>query len=107
MMRRPTTRAAIGRPKQEVELPKKVPTAKRRFRGGSGREWEAEICMHSGDNQQSPNLLVIFRDPVRVEPDRYNTLPPGSPKVPREAAKVMSDDELRALLERSVKMKRA
>jgi hypothetical protein len=90
-----------------VELPRKVPTAKRRFKGSSGREWEAEICLHSGDNEQSPNLLVIFRDPVRVEPERYNTLPAGSPKVPREAAKVMSDDDLRALLQRSVQMKRA
>lgn len=88
-------------------MPKKVRTAKRRFEGSSGREWEAEICLHSGDIQQSPHLMVIFRDPVRVEPDRYNTLPPGSPKVPREAAKVISDDDLRALLRRSVMMKRA
>jgi hypothetical protein len=88
-------------------LPKKVPTAKRRFESQSGREWEAEICLHSGDNEQSPNLLVIFRDPVRVEPDRYNTLPAGSPKVPKQAAKQMSDDDLRALLQRSVVMKRA
>ena len=88
-------------------MPQKVPTAKRRFKSASGREWEAEIGMHSGDNQQSPNLLVIFRDPVRVEPDRYNTLPAGSPKVPKRAAKQMSDDDLRALLQRSVVMKRA
>jgi hypothetical protein len=88
-------------------LPKKVPTAKRRFKGTGGREWEAEICLHSGDNRQSPNLMVIFRDPVRVEPDRYNTLPPGSPKVPKQAAKSVSDDDLRALLKRSVRMKRA
>lgn len=88
-------------------MPRKVPTAKRRFKGSSGREWEAEICLHSGAHEQSPNLLVIFRDPVRVEPDRYNTLPAGSPKVPREASKVISDDDLRALLQRSVQMKRA
>jgi hypothetical protein len=88
-------------------LPKQVPTAKRRFKGSGGREWEAEICLHSGDDEQSPNLLVIFRDPVRVQPDRYNTLPAGSPKVPRQAAKQLSDDELRALLQRSVQMKRA
>jgi hypothetical protein len=85
-------------------VPSKVPTAKRRFRAPSGREWEAEICLHSGEDEQSPNLLVIFRDPVRVEPDRYNTLPPGSPKRPKEAAKRLSDDELRALLQRSVRM---
>ena len=87
-------------------MPKKVRSAKRLFKAPSGREWEAEICLHSGDNEQSPNLLVIFRDPVRVKPERYNTLPPGSPKVPKEAAKQMSDDALRALLERSVAMQR-
>ncbi len=62
--------------------------------------------MHSGDNAQSPHLVVIFRDPVRVQPDRYNTLPGGAPKVPKAAAKSMSDDDLRALLQRSVPMKR-
>ena len=87
-------------------MPKKVPTAKRRFTGSGGREWEAEICMHSGDDDQSPNLLVIFRDPVRVQPERYNTLPPGSPKFPKEAAKQVPDDTLRALLQRSVPLKR-
>jgi hypothetical protein len=45
--------------------------------------------------------VVIFRDPVRVQPDRYNTLPPGSPKIPKEAAKQIDDDTLRALLQRS------
>ena len=87
-------------------MPKKVPTAKRRFKSANGREWEAEICLHSGANKQSPNLMVIFRDPVRVEPDRYNLLPAGAPKVPKEAAKQLSDDELRALLGRSVRVKR-
>jgi len=88
-------------------VPRKVPAAKRRFKAPSGREWEAEICMHAGSDAQAPNLLVIFRDPVRVQPDRYNTLPPGSAKVPREAATQMSDDALRALLQRSVRVKRA
>jgi hypothetical protein len=87
-------------------VPRKVPSAKRRFAAPNGREWEAEICLHSGDDAQAPNLLIIFRDPVRVEPDRYNTLPPGSSKVPKEAAKQVSDDTLRALLQRSVQMKR-
>jgi hypothetical protein len=82
-------------------VPKKVRTAKRKFEAPNGRKWEAEICMHSGDNEQSPNLVVIFRDPVRVQPDRYNTLPPGSPKIPKEAAKQIDDDTLRALLQRS------
>lgn len=86
-------------------MPKIVPSAKRKFEA-DGRNWEAEICMHSGDNDQSPNLLVIFRDPVRVQPERYNLLPPGSPKFPKEAAKHVSDDTLRALLVRSVPLKR-
>ncbi|KPK78426.1 MAG: hypothetical protein AMS25_15485 [Gemmatimonas sp. SM23_52] len=86
-------------------MPRKVPAAKRRFKAPSGREWEAG--MHAGSDAQAPNLLVIFRDPVRVQPDRYNTLPPGSAKVPREAATQMSDDALRALLQRSVRVKRA
>jgi len=87
-------------------VPKKVPPARRRFKAANGREWEAEICLHSGDNDQSPNLLVIFRDPVRVKPDRYNTLPPGSPKLPKQAAKKISDADLLALLRRSVPMRR-
>lgn len=87
-------------------MPRKSRPAKRRFQSSSGRKWEAEITLHSGTDQQAPNLLVIFRDPVRVQPDRYNTLPAGSPKVPKEAAKQISDDELRALLQRSVPMER-
>ncbi len=62
--------------------------------------------MHSGDNEQSPNLMVIFRDPVRAEPERYNLLPPGSPRLPKEAAKQITDDQLRALLQRSVPLNR-
>lgn len=83
-------------------MPKKVPTAKRRFKSLNGREWEAELCMHAGTDRQAPNLKVIFRDPVRVQPDRYGELPPGSPKIPNEAAKQLSDEDLRALLQRSV-----
>jgi hypothetical protein len=87
-------------------VPKKVRTAKRKFQAPSGRKWEAEICMHAGTDEQAPNLMVIFRDPVRGEADRYNTLPAGSPKMPKEAAKSVTDDELRALLQRSVPMER-
>lgn len=83
-----------------------VPTAKRRFEAPNGRKWEAEICMHSGEGEQAPNLIVIFRDPVRVQAERYNLLPPGSPKVPKDAAKEISDDTLRALLQRSTPLKR-
>jgi len=87
-------------------VPKKIASAKRKFDSQSGREWEAEICMHSGTDQQAPNLVVIFRDPVRVQPDRYNLLPPGSPKLPKTAVKQVSDETLRALLQRSVPLKR-
>lgn len=87
-------------------MPKIVPTAKRRFKAPNGREWEAELCMHAGANPQAPRLMVIFRDPTRVEGDRYNLLPPGSPKLPKEAAKQVSDETLRAALQRSVPVKR-
>ncbi len=87
-------------------MPRKSRPAKRTFQSPSGRKWEAEITLHSGTDTQAPNLVVIFRDPVRVQPDRYNTLPAGSSKLPKEAAKQISDDELRALLQRSVPMER-
>lgn len=87
-------------------MPRRVPTAKRRFIAPSGREWEAEICLHSGSDGQAPNLMVIFRDPVRVAPERYTLLPPGSPKLPREAARQVSDDTLRTLLQRSVPIRK-
>ncbi len=87
-------------------MPKIAPTAKRRFKAPNGREWEAEICMHAGTDEQAPRLMVIFRDPVRVEPDRYNLLPPGTPKDAKEAGKRVSDDTLRALLMRSVPVNR-
>ncbi len=73
-------------------MPKIAPTARHRFKAPNGRELEAEICMHSGTDDQAPRLMVIFRDPVRVEPDRYSLLPPGSPKNPKEAGKQISDD---------------
>lgn len=87
-------------------MPKQVPTARRRFQAPNGREWEAELCMHAGTDAQAPRLMVIFRDPVRVKDDRYNLLPPGSSKVPRQAAQEVDDDTLRRLLQRSVSMKR-
>lgn len=87
-------------------MPRKVHTAKRRITAANGREWEAEICLYSGSDGQAPNLMVVFRDPVRVAADRYTLLPPGSPKLPKEAAKRISDDSLRALLQRSVPVRR-
>ena len=87
-------------------MPKIVPTAKRSFEAPNGRAWEAEICMHAGTDQQAPRLMVIFRDPRRARDDRYNLLPPGSPKIPEEAAREIDDDTLRRLLQRSVSLKR-
>jgi hypothetical protein len=87
-------------------MPKVMPTARREFTASSGRKWEVEFCMYAGTDSQAPNLMVIFRDPTRALPDRYTLLPPGSPKVPKEAAKQISDDTLRALLRRSVPVKR-
>ena len=70
MMRRPGN---VGE-ELEAELVKIVPTAKRKFDAPNGRKWEAEICMHSGDGEQAPNLIVIFRDPVRVQPERLSLI---------------------------------
>lgn len=83
-------------------MARKVPAAKIKFESNGGRGWEAEITLHSGTDRQAPRLMVIFRDPVRVSPDRYTLLPPEAPKVPREAARQVTDDQLRALLQRSV-----
>ena len=83
-----------------------VPSAKREFQAPNGRKWEADFCMHSGDDRQAPRLMVIFRDPVRIQQERYNLLPPGSPKFPKQAAKQATDEQLRALLQRSVPLKR-
>jgi hypothetical protein len=102
MMRRPGATVQT----LEAQLVKIVPSAKRKFQAPNGRDWEADFCLHSGDNQQSPHLMVIFRDPVRVEPERYNLLPPGSPRFPKQAAKQITDDQLRALLQRSVPLNR-
>lgn len=90
----------------EDQLVKIVRSEKREFQSSNGRKWEADFCMHSGDDRQAPRLMVIFRDPVRVQPERYNLLPPGSPKFPKEAAKQITDDQLRTLLQRSVPLKR-
>ena len=87
-------------------VPRKINSARRRFTSAGGRDWEVEFCMHSGTDKQAPNLMVIFRDPVRVQPERYNLLPAGSPKLPKEAKKQISDDTLRALLQRSVPVER-
>lgn len=81
---------------------RKVGTARRSLVSGSGRTWEAEICLHSGTGPQSPRLMVIFRDPTRAQGDRYILLPPDMPKMPKAAAEALGDGELARLLMRSV-----
>ena len=80
-------------------------SAKTRFTSESGAEWEAEFSIFSGTSQQSPRLLVMFRnqDDVSV-PQRYNQAPPGCSKVPDEAIAELGDDDLRELLATSVKV---
>ena len=108
MMRGPRLGRRMTKARYTTEgvVPRKVPTAKRRVKSQNGREWEAVICMPSGTDPQAPNLMVVFRDPVRAAPDRYTLLPAGSPKRPKDASKQITDDELRALLKRSVPVKR-
>ena len=80
-------------------------SAKTRFESASGATWEAEFSLHSGTLQQSPRLLVLFRnrDDVR-EPQRYAQAPPGISKVPDDAVEQMDEAALRDLLSRSVKV---
>lgn len=82
-------------------LVRKAKTAKRWIAGPKGERWEAEVCLQSGTDPQAPRLVVIFRDPTRARPDRYNLLPPGSPKDPREAVKALPESAFRELLARS------
>lgn len=80
-------------------------SARTRFTSASGAMWEAEFSIFSGTMQQSPRLLVMFRnqDDVTV-PQRYNQSPPGLSKVPTEAVDEIGEDGLRELLARSVKV---
>ncbi len=74
------------------------------FTSAAGNRWEAELCIHSGTNQQSPRLMILFRDrgdPTR--PQRYNLAPPWASKVPSEAAEQLAEEDLRELLATSVK----
>lgn len=87
-------------------MPRKVSTATRTLKAPSGREWEVEICLHSGTDPQAPRLMAIFREPSRVEPDRYTLLPPDAPKMPKEAAAELDEAALRRLLLRSVPLDR-
>ncbi len=74
------------------------------FTSAAGNRWEAELCIHSGTNQQSPRLMILLRDrddPTR--PQRYNLAPPWASKVPAEAAEQLAEKDLRELLATSVK----
>jgi hypothetical protein len=80
-------------------------SAKKRFTADSGTEWEAELSLHSGTLQQSPRLLIMFRTPNDMStPQRYTQAPPGTSKIPTEAVDELSEDALRELLSRSVKV---
>lgn len=80
-------------------------SAKTRFTSEAGNRWEAEFSIHSGTDAQAPRLLVIFRnlsDPRA--PQRYTLAPPGVSKVPKETVRQVDEQDLRALLSRSVKL---
>lgn len=80
-------------------------SAKITFASGSGDDWEAEFSLHSGTLQQSPRLMVIFRNRTRpTVPQRYTLAPPGVSKVPDEAVEQIDEPGLRELLATSVKL---
>ncbi|MFQ5746114.1 MAG: hypothetical protein ACE5HF_02715 [Gemmatimonadota bacterium] len=75
------------------------------FTSPSGDRWQAELCLHSGTDPQSPRLLVMFRNRNRpAEAQRYTLVPAGVSKVPRQAAAQLKEADLRDLLTRSVKV---
>jgi len=75
------------------------------FTSAGGQKWQAELCLHSGTNAQSPRLLVMFRNRTRPhDRQRYTLVPPGYSKVPSEAAKQLSEDDLQQLLTTSVEV---
>lgn len=75
------------------------------FTTDRGTRWQAELSLHSGTNPQSPRLLILFRNRSRpAEPQRYNQVPPGYSKVPREAAEQLTEDDLKELLATSVEL---
>jgi len=75
------------------------------FTSQAGSRWQAELCLYSGTNPQSPRLLVMFRNRSRPEePQRYTFAPPAVSKVPREAADQLGEADLRELLSLSVRV---
>jgi len=80
-------------------------SARTRFTSPSGATWEAEFAIHSGTDEQSPRLLVMFRNQDNVrEPQRYNQAPPGISKIPAEAIEQMDESALREILATSAKV---
>jgi hypothetical protein len=75
------------------------------FTSVRGQKWQAELCLHSGTNPQSPRLMVMFRNRTRPhDRQRYTLVPPGYSKIPSEAAKQLSEDDLQQLLASSVEV---
>ena len=75
------------------------------FTSAAGTPWEAELSIHSGTSQQSPRLMILFRDQSNVRArQRYTLVPPGYSKVPKEAAKQLKEKDLQELLARSVEV---
>lgn len=80
-------------------------SAKVEFTGETGDRWQAELCLHSGTNPQSPRLMVLFRNRSRPrDSQRYTLLPPPFSKVPKEAAQELAEEDLRSLLSSSVEV---
>ena len=80
-------------------------SAKVEFTSATGDRWQAELCLHSGTNPQSPRLMVLFRNRSRPrDGQRYTLLPPRFSKVPKEAAQELAEDDLRSLLSSSVEV---
>ena len=99
--------------KQEQSLLKKLlfrvdgaaDSKKVEFTSAAGNRWQAELCLHSGTNPQSPRLMVLFRNKTSPhDSQRYTLVPPGFSKVPSEAAEQLSDDDLRKMLASSVEV---
>jgi hypothetical protein len=75
------------------------------FTSNAGTRWEAELSIDSGTSPQSPNLMILFRNRDNVVArQRYTLVPPGYSKVPKEAAKQLTEEDLRELLAESVQV---
>lgn len=75
------------------------------FESGSGRRWQAEICLYAGTDPQAGRPKVLFRCLSHPDvPQRYTSLPASFSKVPAEAADEMDEADLRELLATSVKI---